>query len=114
MTQIHGVSQDNLITSDPPPTYFGIPDKITLFQSDLDEMANEASLSDDKAKKAMVDAARLADELRSEQEIALSFEKDRKLLDCQLKDMHGRLDEAETNALKGGKKAMNKMETRIR
>merc|ERR1712158_43947 len=26
----------------------------------------------------------------------------------------GRLDEAETNALKGGKKAMNKMETRIR
>merc|ERR1711934_802374 len=61
-----------------------------------------------------VDAARLADELRSEQELALSFEKDRKLLDCQLKDMHGRLDEAETNALKGGKKAMNKMETRIR
>ena len=85
-----------------------------FFQSDLDEMANEAALSDDKAKKAMVDAARLADELRSEQELALSFEKDRKLMDCQLKDMHGRLDEAETNALKGGKKAVNKMDTRIR
>merc|ERR1712241_442740 len=28
--------------------------------------------------------------------------------------MQQRLDEAETNALKGGKKAMNKMETRIR
>merc|ERR1719402_1056430 len=28
--------------------------------------------------------------------------------------MQNRLDEAETNALKGGKKAMNKMETRIR
>merc|ERR1712223_95694 len=88
--------------------------EMQTLHSDLDEMANEAALSDDKAKKAMVDAARLADELRSEQEIALSFEKDRKLLDCQLKDMHGRLDEAETNALKGGKKAMNKMETRIR
>merc|ERR1719499_2586183 len=62
----------------------------------------------------MVDAARLADELRNEQEIAQSFEKDRKLLECQIKDMQGRLDEAETNALKGGKKAMNKMETRIR
>ena len=35
-------------------------------------------------------------------------------MECQLKDMHSRLDEAETNALKGGKKAMNKMETRIR
>merc|ERR1712095_140366 len=88
--------------------------EMQTLHSDLDEMSNEAHLSDDKAKKAMVDAARLADELRSEQEIALSFEKDRKLLDCQLKDMHGRLDEAETNALKGGKKAMNKMETRIR
>merc|ERR1711988_511657 len=32
----------------------------------------------------------------------------------QTKDMQVRLDEAETNALKGGKKAINKMETRIR
>ncbi len=77
-------------------------------------MANEAHLSEDKAKKAMVDAARLADELRGEQELAQMYEKDRKLLECQLKDMQQRLDEAETNALKGGKKAMNKMETRIR
>merc|ERR1712121_419238 len=66
------------------------------------------------AKKSMVDAARLADELRQEQDVAQCFEKDRKLLECQAKDMQQRLDEAETNALKGGKKAMNKMETRIR
>ena len=85
-----------------------------ILQGDLDEMASEAHLSDDKAKKAMVDAARLADELRNEQEIALCHEKDRKLLECQTKDMQIRLDEAEVNALKGGKKAMNKMETRIR
>merc|ERR1712224_743938 len=51
--------------------------EMRTLHSDLDEMANEAALSDDKAKKAMVDAARLTDELRSEQEIALSFEKDR-------------------------------------
>ncbi len=83
-------------------------------QADLDEMANEAHLSEEKAKKAMVDAARLADELRGEQELAQNFEKDRKLLECQVKDMQQRLDDAESNALKGGKKAMNKMETRIR
>ena len=80
----------------------------------MDEMANEALLSEDKAKKAMIDAARLADELRTEQELAQVFERDRKLYECQVKDMQTRLDEAETNALKGGKKAMNKMETRIR
>merc|ERR1719384_2620306 len=28
--------------------------------------------------------------------------------------MHQKLDEAEANALKGGKKAMNKLDTRIR
>merc|ERR1711936_855408 len=63
---------------------------------------------------AMVDAARLADELRQEQELAQSFEKDRKSLEAQAKDTQARLDDAEANALKGGKKAMNKMETRIR
>ena len=77
-------------------------------------MANEAHLSEDKAKKAMIDAARLADELRAEQEYAQCYERDRKLYECQVKDMQSRLDEAETNALKGGKKAMNKMDTRIR
>ena len=77
-------------------------------------MATEAHMSEEKAKKAMIDAARLADELRAEQEMAQGFERDRKLYECQVKDMQGRLDEAETNALKGGKKAMNKMETRIR
>ena len=77
-------------------------------------MASEAALSDDKAKKAMIDAARIAEELRQEQDIAQTVEKDRKLLECQAKDIQQRLDEAETNALKGGKKAMNKMESRIR
>ena len=88
--------------------------KCNIFQTDMDEMASEAHLSDEKAKKAMVDAARLADELRNEQELAQAYERDRKLFECQVKDMQQRLDEAETNALKGGKKAMNKMETRIR
>merc|ERR1712024_113988 len=88
--------------------------EMQTLHGDLDEMATEASLSEEKAKKAMVDAAKLADELRTEQELAQCFEKDRKLFECQAKDMQNRLAEAESNALKGGKKAMNKMETRIR
>merc|ERR1712156_1272145 len=88
--------------------------EMQTLHGDLDEMSSEAHLSDEKAKKAMVDAARLADELRMEQEVALGYERDRKLFECQVKDMQQRLDEAESNALKGGKKAMNKMEGRIR
>merc|ERR1712234_54561 len=81
---------------------------------DLDEMSAEAKMSEEKAQRAMVDAARLADELRGEQEAAMMIERDRKLLEAQVKDASARLDEAEQNALKGGKKAIAKMETRIR
>merc|ERR1711902_161509 len=83
-------------------------------QSDLDEMSNEARLSEEKSARAIVDAARLADELRCEQELAMALEKDKKLLEAQCKDTGSRADEAEVNALKGGRKAMIKMETRIR
>merc|ERR1712037_826215 len=53
-------------------------------------------------------------ELRMEQEAAMGLERDKKLLEAQVKDAQNRCDEAEQNALKGGKKAMAKMETRIR
>jgi hypothetical protein len=39
-------------------------------QADMDEMGSEAHLSEEKAQNAMIDAARLADELRGEQEHA--------------------------------------------
>merc|ERR1712025_902137 len=81
---------------------------------DLDEMSSEAHMSEEKAQRAMVDAARLADELRMEQDLAMALERDKKLLEAQVKDAQTRVDEAEQNALKGGKKAMAKMETRIR
>merc|ERR1719474_921627 len=49
-----------------------------------------------------------------EQEAAMALERDKKLLEAQVKDAQNRGDEAEQNALKGGKKAMAKMETRVR
>merc|ERR1711884_593449 len=81
---------------------------------DLDEMASEAKMSEEKAQRSMIDAARLAEELRAEQEVAMMLERDKKLLEAQVKDAQARMDEAEQTALKGGKKAVAKMETRIR
>merc|ERR1719297_429290 len=91
-----------------------IEQELDALGHDLDEMTSEAKMSDDKAQRAMIDAARLADELRSEQECAMMLERDKKLLEAQVKDAQNRLDEAEQTALKGGKKAVAKMETRIR
>ena len=44
---------------------------INAMQTDLDEMNGELRGAEDRAKKAMADAARLADELRQEQEHSL-------------------------------------------
>ena len=44
----------------------------------------EAALSEEKTQRAMTDAARLADELRQEQDCAMGLERDKKLLESQV------------------------------
>ena len=82
-------------------------------QADLEEMLEESRLTDERSKKAMIDAARLADELRSEQDASQQAEKNRKTLDSQVKDMQTKLDEAEQLAVKGGKKVVYRLEQKI-
>ncbi|XP_071512369.1 myosin heavy chain, muscle-like isoform X1 [Panulirus ornatus] len=88
--------------------------EMQTLHADLDEMLNEAKNSEEKAKKAMVDAARLADELRAEQEHAQTQEKMRKSLEASLKELQIRLEEVEANALKNMKKAVAKLESRVK
>ena len=85
-----------------------------LFQTELEEMLIETRVSEEKAKKAMIDAARLADELRNEQERAQFLERDRKALDYQVKDMQTKVDECEQAAIKGGRKVVQRLEQKIR
>ncbi|XP_052069633.1 myosin heavy chain, striated muscle-like isoform X2 [Mytilus californianus] len=87
---------------------------IQAMQSDLDEMNNEVRNADERARRANDDSARLADELRSEQEHSQQIEKFRKSLESQVKDLQVRLEEAEAQALKGGKKMIAKLEQRVR
>ena len=61
----------------------------------------------------VADAMRLAEELRQEQEHAINVERLRKGLEQQVKDLQVRLDEAEGNSLKGGKRVIAKLEQRV-
>eukprot|EP00092_Neocalanus_flemingeri_P014216 GFUD01015336.1.p1 GENE.GFUD01015336.1~~GFUD01015336.1.p1 ORF type:complete len:1946 (-),score=553.34 GFUD01015336.1:197-6034(-) len=88
--------------------------EMQTMHADLEEMLNESRVADDKAKKAMIDAARLADELRAEQENAQYAEGNRLGLDHQVKDMQTKLDEAEQLAVKGGKKVTSRLEQKIK
>merc|ERR1711899_468939 len=65
-------------------------------------------------KRRMEAAARLADELRSEQDHAASQEKAKRALDAQISELHQRLEEANDMAAKGSKNAIARMEARIR
>ncbi|KHJ96159.1 myosin head [Oesophagostomum dentatum] len=88
--------------------------EIQAIHADLDETLNEFKAAEERSKKAMADATRLAEELRQEQEHSQHNERMRKGLEQQLKEMQVRLDEAEAAALKGGKKVIAKLEQRVR
>merc|ERR1719338_28673 len=82
--------------------------------AEIDDMLQQAKNSEEKAKKAMVDAARLADELRAEQDHSGAQEKAKRALDTQVAELENRLAEANEIAVKGGRNAMAKLEGRIR
>merc|ERR1719370_1804672 len=90
-----------------------IESEYQTMSADLSDMVNDAKASEDKAKKAMVDAARLADELRAEQEQSHNLATQKKSLEAQYKDLQVKLEETETSALKSGKRAYAKLEERI-
>jgi len=92
----------------------GLEGAIHTVQADLDSMLGAAKNAEEKSKKAMVDAARLADELRAEQDHATTQAGAKRSLEGQLGDLEGRLADAEVAAMKGGKAAMAKLEMRIR
>ncbi|XP_042212121.1 myosin heavy chain, muscle-like isoform X2 [Homarus americanus] len=88
--------------------------EVTTLQADLDELVTEARNSEDKAKKAMLDASHLADELRVEQEHSQTQEKTRKGLEVAVRELQVRLQESELIIEQTGKTTVNRLEGRIR
>merc|ERR1711981_1319793 len=64
---------------------------IHTMHAEIDDCLYQAKNSEEKAKKAMVDAARLADELRAEQEHASAQEKAKRSLESQISELEHRL-----------------------
>eukprot|EP00076_Gallus_gallus_P004819 NP_001306233.1 myosin-1B [Gallus gallus] len=87
---------------------------ISQIQSEMEDTIQEARNAEEKAKKAITDAAMMAEELKKEQDTSAHLERMKKNLDQTVKDLQHRLDEAEQLALKGGKKQIQKLEARVR
>ncbi|KAF4804955.1 hypothetical protein TURU_003078 [Turdus rufiventris] len=86
---------------------------ITHLQTEVEDSIQEARNAEEKAKKAITDAAMMAEELKKEQDTSAHLERMKKNLEQTVKDLQHRLDEAEQLALKGGKKQLQKLEARI-
>ncbi|XP_036610531.1 myosin-2 isoform X4 [Trichosurus vulpecula] len=87
---------------------------ITQIQGEMEDMIQEARNAEEKAKKAITDAAMMAEELKKEQDTSAHLERMKKNMEQTVKDLQLRLDEAEQLALKGGKKQIQKLEARVR
>merc|ERR1711920_112142 len=87
---------------------------LVQIQSEVDDTVQEARNAEEKAKKAITDAAMMAEELKKEQDTSAHLERMKKNLEVAVKDLQHRLDEAENLAMKGGKKQLQKLESRVR
>merc|ERR1712106_385556 len=87
---------------------------VHTMHAEIDDTLHQAKNSEEKAKKAMVDAARLADELRAEQDHTNAQSTYKRALEGQLNELEMKFAETNENAVRGGRTAMAKLETRIR
>merc|ERR1712087_269854 len=87
---------------------------VHTLHAEIDDMLAQAKGSEEKAKRAMVDAARLADELRAEQDHSTAQGKAKRALETQISEVELRLTEANEVAAKGGRNQMAKLESRVR
>ena len=86
---------------------------IHQMQADLDNMLASCKNSEEKAKKAMVDAGRLADELSSKQDHANAQEKAKRTIEVSLCEMQKKAEETSLAIAKGAAQITAKLEQRV-
>ncbi|XP_027476593.1 myosin-7B isoform X3 [Zalophus californianus] len=87
---------------------------LTQLSGEVEEAAQERREAEEKAKKAITDAAMMAEELKKEQDTSAHLERMKKTLEQTVRELQARLEEAEQAALRGGKKQVQKLEAKVR
>ncbi|XP_074537042.1 myosin-7B-like [Halichoeres trimaculatus] len=87
---------------------------VSVLSEEMDDAILESRSAEEKAKKAITDAALMAEELKKEQDSSNMLERMKKNMISTVKELQVKLDETEQMALKGGKKQLSKLESRVR
>ena len=105
----------NALTFCTPKTpLWQIKRELIAVANEVEEAVQEAKNAEDKARKSINNAAVMAEDLKKEQDASTHLERMKKNQEVALKDLQARLDDAEQVALKGGKKHVQKLESRVR
>ncbi|XP_061591641.1 myosin-7B-like [Cololabis saira] len=87
---------------------------LSVLAGEVDDAIQESRGAEEKAKKAVTDAALMAEELKKEQDSSSILERLKRNTESTVKELQIKLDETEQMALKGGRKQLHKLETRVK
>lgn len=91
-----------------------LENELTLLSADYSEAAAEVHSAEDRTKRAAMEAAKVAEDLKNQQERTNQCERQKKNFEYQAKEMQAKIEEAEQAALKNGAKVIAKLETRLK
>eukprot|EP00066_Takifugu_rubripes_P028957 XP_011618223.1 PREDICTED: myosin-7B [Takifugu rubripes] len=87
---------------------------LSVLSGEVEDVLQERRSTEEHAKKALTDAALMAEELKKEQDSSSMLERIKKNMASTIKELQVKLDEVEQMALKGGKKELHQLEGRVR
>lgn len=110
----NAVSEMQTINSKDQTVKRGLEAAVHTVSAEIDATLMAAKNAEEKSKKAMMDAGRLADELRAEQDHTSVQVGGKRAAEATLTELESKLASAEAAAMKGGKSAMARLEGRVR
>merc|ERR1712226_532980 len=87
-----------------------LDDELHLAQGETEEIIAECRSAEEKAKKAITDVAKITEELKKEQDANAHLDRAKKTCEATIRDLQGKLDEAEQTGLMSSKKVVKAAE----
>ena len=110
----NAVSEMQTINSKDQTVKRGLEASIHTVSAEIDATLMAAKNAEEKSKKAMMDASRLADELRGQQDHTTTQLAQKRSAEASLTEPESGLASGEAAAMKGGKSVLGRLEQRVR
>merc|ERR1712142_1419572 len=88
--------------------------ELELAKGEMEEILVAAKSAEERARKSVAEASRMSEMLVREQNTVVTLEKYKKTLETQVSELTVKIDEAESYALKGGRKALAALQDRVK